>query len=545
MSFIRSGMSLELSTKRSNSTVLGITLAQLGAIMVALSATLFAFMGIQLVTADFATIADTVPDDAYYYVLPAFHFAKTGFISFDGINATNGFHPLWFWICSLLARMSTDKEMLMRLVIATSYAFTGLVPFVLGNLKCFKDAGLRKAIFISILLSLGSTRFIASQALEVGVYAFFLSLLLVQLESLFDADGAVSRRNLILFAVTLGISILARLDCVLLFGLAFIALSIYRKRLFLDLKSLILVAAIVTAIVSTWLIFCYFTVHFISQDSSNVKRMWIEYERDRFGLLRLRNFKHGLSLVILSPVQMALASLSFLIPMVILIGLKMKELKSLVTGDMMKRMTLPLLLLTCAGIQGVISRYFSADQFLWYMTPGCIIWAMLAAYLVSQIKVNFSQARIMVGVIAVALVAQFGQMIAKHQGYWGQSTYITMIHSAEEMIPEGAVIGSWNSGVFAFHSSHRVVNLDGLINHQVLEFYRTKTYERCFEALGVDYVFDWEETGETPQSFIGKPRAIYFASKPLPLEKIKEYPAGKVRFVLYKVIKEAKVATKF
>lgn len=34
-------------------------------------------------------------DDAFYYLLIARNFADTGMPTFDGVNATNGFHPLW------------------------------------------------------------------------------------------------------------------------------------------------------------------------------------------------------------------------------------------------------------------------------------------------------------------------------------------------------------------------------------------------------------------------------------------------------------------
>ena len=41
-------------------------------------------------------------DDAYYYIVPAQNWWKLGFFSFDGVEPTNGFHPLWAWLNALL-----------------------------------------------------------------------------------------------------------------------------------------------------------------------------------------------------------------------------------------------------------------------------------------------------------------------------------------------------------------------------------------------------------------------------------------------------------
>ena len=40
-------------------------------------------------------------DDAYYYFAIARHLAEGHGSSFDGINLTNGYHPLWLAVCTL------------------------------------------------------------------------------------------------------------------------------------------------------------------------------------------------------------------------------------------------------------------------------------------------------------------------------------------------------------------------------------------------------------------------------------------------------------
>lgn len=56
-------------------------------------------------------------DDAFYYIIIARNFSQTGVPTFDGVNATNGFHPLWML---MLAAMY-------RVIGATSDLFTQIV----------------------------------------------------------------------------------------------------------------------------------------------------------------------------------------------------------------------------------------------------------------------------------------------------------------------------------------------------------------------------------------------------------------------------------
>ena len=43
-------------------------------------------------------------DDSYYYLQIARHLAAGDGFTFDGLNPTNGFHPLWLLLLSLIAK---------------------------------------------------------------------------------------------------------------------------------------------------------------------------------------------------------------------------------------------------------------------------------------------------------------------------------------------------------------------------------------------------------------------------------------------------------
>ena len=48
-------------------------------------------------------------DDSYYYLQTAWNAKGLGFVTFDGINRTNGVQLLWFWIVFLLSVVSRSK----------------------------------------------------------------------------------------------------------------------------------------------------------------------------------------------------------------------------------------------------------------------------------------------------------------------------------------------------------------------------------------------------------------------------------------------------
>ena len=59
---------------------------------------IIALSGIRLCTGPEETLAFLLYDDAYYYFGVARNLAGGHGSTFDGINPTNGYHPLWCWI---------------------------------------------------------------------------------------------------------------------------------------------------------------------------------------------------------------------------------------------------------------------------------------------------------------------------------------------------------------------------------------------------------------------------------------------------------------
>lgn len=501
-----------------------------------LSFVAFLFMGVQLAQSSLWHIADTLPDDAYYYVVPAFNFAKHGVISLDGVNVTNGFHPLWFLICSAIGYLVPSKEMLLRVAIIFSFTLFAIAPFVLSKLAVLRQSETRRNLFIAIALSLGTSRFIAAQVLEVGLYSLCLSLLAICLDRARENNWNFDRKNLIQFSAILTVATLTRLDCVLLGLIFFIGLSIYLRRPLMGLRQVwVPILALVIGI-GAWSLFSLKTVGYVSQDSSTVKRMWIEFEKSQFGTLRLRNFKHGLNISLIKPLIKTFTSISVIAPLILCISfISFQKTKA---SEFISKYSFPIAFSITCCVQGVASRYFSADQLDWYMTPGFIGLLIWMAYVFGEIKLTDKAPRqFLVAATSLGVIGQYCYQFVKQPIYWSQGYYLEALQKAEAIMPPDATLAAWNSGVFAFHTNRKVTNLDGLVNHKMLDFYRTKTFDKAFGSLGIDYVLDWETKSKSGNEFFAKDRAEYFASKPFPLERIKSFDYGRTEFVLYKVIR--------
>ncbi|MCC6194126.1 MAG: hypothetical protein IT518_06620 [Burkholderiales bacterium] len=70
-------------------------------LIVALAAASFAAATVPALVNGFFGVSQ-FQDDAFYYLVPAKNFVRSGVMSFDGVNPTNGFHPLWMAAVTLL-----------------------------------------------------------------------------------------------------------------------------------------------------------------------------------------------------------------------------------------------------------------------------------------------------------------------------------------------------------------------------------------------------------------------------------------------------------
>jgi hypothetical protein len=124
-------------------------------------------------------------DDAFYYFKVAQNITEGHGITFDGINPTNGYHPLWLLVCiPIFALARFDLILPLRIlvmVMAGLSAATGVLLYRLGRRTLSEFAGILIASFWTFNLYIHNT--ITQLGLESGITIFAMVLFLYLLQS--------------------------------------------------------------------------------------------------------------------------------------------------------------------------------------------------------------------------------------------------------------------------------------------------------------------------------------------------------------------------
>lgn len=157
------------------------------------------------------------PDDAFYYLQPAWNLAHTGRATFDGVHATNGFHPLNFVLVWLLA-VGRSKAALVPL----TFAVHTLLPLSAAALAVAHFAARRSpAVQMAALVTLTSPVVLLFVYLSTGLEAglVVLSIVLVAIAVARAAEaGWRDGPRLLQLGAALTLLMLSRLDAVLAAG---------------------------------------------------------------------------------------------------------------------------------------------------------------------------------------------------------------------------------------------------------------------------------------------------------------------------------------
>jgi len=163
-------------------------------------------------------------DDAYYYFKVAQNISEGHGSTFDGINRTNGYHPLWMLICIpifALARFDLILPLrILLLVLSGLSVWTAILLFRLAGKTIAPAIGAIAALYwvfnFDIVVNL------YQQGLESGIAAFFVVLFLYKLYQ-FEVNwhtNAVTQKQVAMLGIIGALTILSRLDLVFLVALA-------------------------------------------------------------------------------------------------------------------------------------------------------------------------------------------------------------------------------------------------------------------------------------------------------------------------------------
>ncbi len=164
-----------------------------------------------------------VRDDAYYYFKVAQNISEGHGSTFDGINKTNGYHPLWMWICiPIFALARFDLVLPLRILLLVMSGLSVATAILLYRLigKVFTPViGAMAALFWAFNAEINNV--VYRQGLETGIAAFFIALLVYKVYQ-FEVswrENESTQKQIIEIAIIAVLTMFSRLDLVFLAGM--------------------------------------------------------------------------------------------------------------------------------------------------------------------------------------------------------------------------------------------------------------------------------------------------------------------------------------
>jgi hypothetical protein len=485
---------------------------------------LFLVGSIALLTRPLHWLLGIVPDDAFYYLKVARNLVEAGRSSFDGVHPTNGYHPLWMLLCGLCAALVEDQELLLRFVLGLGFAvhFACALLLIRGLRRVVSElwAWLGGAVWLLNPFPL----ILLMQGMEAPAYQFALVLSLYVYWTRIDgylgrtlpAASEIPAKHAWAFGAALGLTFLARTEAIVgaVVSTLLIALSAWRSGHRLDavVRLMARVGAAATLVAVPWLVFSWFAVGTVSQDSGAMKLLWASGPSGRslsqvfFGLLQfLTDFWTSTPIGMLALGRHADFLAGAVAAAVLLMVLRERTSPA---AAPLYRTTLGLTAVILTT--GLVYGSMLGDSQIWHLVQPGLGWFLVgfcwAAHMVIRLQ-RGSRFRIerLAGVtllIAASLLHVKAVARMKDRYPWQRDVHATQA-TFEALVPPEQKIGSFNAGIPGYFSQRTIVNLDGLVNHSVIPYWHAHSFDAYLLEHGIDYIIDEQASLDRALSFAG------------------------------------------
>ncbi len=170
-------------------------------------------------------------------------------------------------------------------------------------------------------------------------------------------------------------------------------------------------------------------------------------------------------------------------------------------------------------LSGLAFGLLIADAQFWYLAvPSLTLFLLLTsggARLAQRRFREKAQIRLGTALLAAALgLCVWHRLEIKPPYSWQRDVY-TAEPRFEALLPASARIGCFDAGIPAYFSSRTIINLDGLVNHTAVPFWKTNTLEQYIAAQNIRYIANEPATVAHAQEF---------TTVPLPLSLVTSAP---------------------
>jgi len=398
-------------------------------------------------------------DDSYFYLKTAWNFSKGLGSSFDGINLTNGYHPLLFLVLSLFyfltnSIMNLNSENLLRFTFFIT-SIINLISIFFIN-KVFRELNFERSNLTSLIFYLLVIPFTLLYLFGVEIQLMimiYLALVYITIYKKFND----SKLNFII-GILLGLLFLVRIDLGLLLAIIFVLIRLNKY----NQKQILFVVFPFFVIIISYLI-----INKIYFDTYSSISSYYKFSLDIKNNLRF--FPTPLS----NPIDFSMLVI-FLASGLVYLLYKINSKQ--ISNHLIKIFELSYII----AFLFLLIQYFLNRQGVreWYYTFPIFIAFTLLTIVIDRKKLHklFLLPSIFVFVLYFTLF---------RMNYYNHDSAYEFSKKVQELVKENEIIFQIDySGLISFFSERIIVNGDGLINS--FNYYKTLKQGKLFDYL--DYL---------------------------------------------------------
>jgi len=291
-----------------------------------------------------------------------------------------------------------------------------------------------------------------------------------------------------------------------------------RRRSFLVLACA--TAATFGLLIAPWLLYSRHIVGSFSQDSGTIKLLWGEADYGGLSLAaRIRHtleffreswWTYGVTKIFIFTISGI--PVTALLVAAMLLGRKQSGYPSW--------RWIQTWLLAILFVNTVVYGWFLAAYQLWhyclpYLALFLLVYAKTAAWLQTLPPLSGRRlqpaTKLSLGCLILFGFVRYWQHPATPYT-WQRDVYLSQ-PKFEAMIPPDARIGCFNAGIPGYFSSRTVINLDGLVNHSAVRYWRAHRLEQYLIDEHIEFIADEKATLHSAERFASRPLRLREISK--------------------------------
>jgi hypothetical protein len=407
--------------------------------------------------------AATFYDDGYYYFQIACNLARGAGFTFDGIHATNGFHPLWLLLQAPLFRVFGGDLGPLRAVLAVEAALAAAAVVILFRVLSPRvGAGAAGATALLLVAQPGAVRMMRG-GMESALVLCLFTVVWARWLAVRDGARAPLRRWWVL-GLACALLFLARLEAavaaLVLGALALGALRQDRRRAVALFSPVALAAAAyllwTRAVFGTWgPVSALAKAHLGGEAWAGQplgQRLTVLFYVPTGFEPHLRRLLQALDVA-----PAAAPLIGTLVPLVVLAVAvwqrgRLLRRRAGTGASFVVATAAAMMLVDKVGVRGMVD---------WYRAPSLLALALLAGLLLVD-RPRLTRAA--VALLALACIARIPQSVLEARARTAPAPGLQAADWLRPRLAEGAVAAGWNAGLVGYFAGGRVVNLDGLVN---------------------------------------------------------------------------------